>query len=110
MTVSNWTAADSNRAQEIWSDYQRHHDLSEKAGQTAGIDPASGQIWFGESIQDVIVQRDASSNDALLFFVRVGSATYYRKGKMSFLSIYSGRPGIAKSNCSTATVTVPDPR
>ena len=59
MTASSWTHADSNRAQEIWSDYEQHHDLSEKAGQTAGIDPASGRIWFGQSIHDVIVERDA---------------------------------------------------
>jgi hypothetical protein len=80
MTVSNWTEAASNRAQEIWSEYQQHHDLSGKAGQTAGIDPASGCIWFGDSIQDVIAQRDADGSDAPLFFMRVGSATYYRKG------------------------------
>lgn len=80
MTVSNWTEADSDRAREIWSDYQQHHDLSEKAGQTAGIDPASGRIWFGDSIQEVIAQRDADDSKAPLFFVRVGSATYYRKG------------------------------
>ena len=80
MTVSNWTEADSNRAPQIWSEYQDHHDLSEQAGQTAGIDPASGRIWFGQSIQDVIAQRDAASSEAALYFVRVGSATYYRKG------------------------------
>ena len=80
MTVSDWTEADSNRAQEIWSAYQQHHDLSEKVGRTAGIDPASGRIWLGESIQDVIAQRDADGSDTPLFFARIGSATYYRKG------------------------------
>jgi hypothetical protein len=80
MTVSNWTEADSNRAQEIWSDYQQHHDLSKEIGQTAGIDPASGAIWLGDSIQDVIAQRDADGSAVPLFFMRVGSATYYRKG------------------------------
>ena len=80
MTVSTWTEADSKRAIELWSDYQRQHDLSENAGQTAGIDPANGQIWLGQSIQDVIAQRDAAASEAPLFFVRVGSATYYRKG------------------------------
>ena len=80
MTVSNWTEADSSRAREIWSNYQRDHDLSEKTGHTAGIDPASGHIWFGESIQDVVAQRNADGSEAPLFFVRVGSATYYRKG------------------------------
>jgi putative addiction module component (TIGR02574 family) len=80
MTVSNWTQADSDRAQEIWSDYEQLHDLSEKGGQTAGIDPASGRIWIGQSIQDVIAQRDADGSESPLFFVRIGSATYYWKG------------------------------
>jgi hypothetical protein len=80
MTVVNWTEADSNRAQQIWSEYQQHHDLSERIGQTAGIDPVSGCIWFGDSIQDVIAQRAADGIAAPLFFVRVGSSSYYRKG------------------------------
>jgi hypothetical protein len=80
VTVSNWTDADSERAKQIWSDYEHYHDLAEKAGQTAGIDPASGRIWFGHSIQDVIAQRDVAASDAPLFFVRIGYAAYYRKG------------------------------
>jgi hypothetical protein len=80
MTVSNWTEADSNRAQEIWSEYQQRHDLSDRVGQTAGIDPASGSVWFGDSIQDVIAQRDADGTAVPLFFMRVGSPAYYRKG------------------------------
>ena len=80
MTVSNWTEADSDRAKAIWLEYQQHHELSAKVGQTAGIDPISSRIWFGESIQDVIAQRDGDGSDAHLFFVRVGSASYYRKG------------------------------
>lgn len=80
MTVSRGTDIDSNRAWEIWSDYQRQHNVSEKQGQTAGIDPATGHVWFGDSIQEVIAQRDAAASHAPLFFVRVGQATYYRKG------------------------------
>ena len=80
MTVSDWTEADSDRAKALWAEYERSHDLSKEAGQTAGIEPASGRIWFGDSIQDVIAQRDADGSAAPLFFVRVGSATYYRKG------------------------------
>lgn len=80
MTVAHWSEADSVRAQEIWSEYQQRHDVAEKVGQTAGIEPVSGRIWFGDSVQDVIAQRDADDSAAPLFFVRVGSATYYRKG------------------------------
>jgi hypothetical protein len=79
MTVSQWTEADSDRAQEIWSEYQTTHDVSKKIGQTAGIDPTSSQIWFGNSIQDVVAKRDADGSAAPLFFVRVGSPAYYRK-------------------------------
>lgn len=80
MTVSQWTDADSDRAQQIWSQYQQQHDLSKMARQTAGIDPVDGRIWFGDSIQDVIAQRDAEGSEAPLFFTRVGSTTYCRKG------------------------------
>ena len=80
MTVSTWTAADSGRAKQIWSEYQQHHDVSKKAGQTAGIEPVSSSVWLGDSIQDVIAQRDAAGSRNPLFFVRVGSETYYRKG------------------------------
>ncbi len=80
MTVSNWPEADSNRARQIWSGYLQHHDLSGRAGQTAGIDPVSGRVWLGDSIQDVIGQRDANGSDAPLFFMRVGSSTHYRNG------------------------------
>jgi hypothetical protein len=80
MAVANWTKADSNRAREIWSEYQRDHDVSGRVGQTAGIDPSSGRVWLGESVQDVIAQRDAGGIAAPLFLVRVGFATYYRKG------------------------------
>jgi hypothetical protein len=86
MAVSSWTEAESNRAQAIWSEYQQERDLSGKTGQTAGIDPASGGIWLGGSVQDVIAQRDADGSDAPLFFMRVGSATYYRKGGHRLIS------------------------
>jgi hypothetical protein len=81
VNVSQWTEADSARAQKIWLDYQQQHDLKDKIGQTAGIDPSSGSIWFGDSIQSVIVhRREKGDGESPLFFVRVGSDAYYRKG------------------------------
>jgi hypothetical protein len=80
MAIANWTEANTKRAEAVWSEYQAHHDLSDKTGQTAGIDPMAGRIWFGDSIQEVIARRDADSSSAPLFFVRVGWPTYYRKG------------------------------
>ena len=80
MTVSNWTESDSEKAQVIWDEYQKDHDLTEQVGQTAGIDPVSGRVWLGDSIEAVVAQRNAAGIDAPLFFERVGSTTYYRKG------------------------------
>ena len=80
MEPSSWREADSLKAKQIWAAYQQQHDLSEERGQTVGIDPTSGRIWFGESIQDIVSQRDAEGLDSPLFFERVGSETYFRKG------------------------------
>jgi hypothetical protein len=80
MAHTVWTEADSVRAKQIWTAYQEQHDLSDCAGKTAGIDPHSGRIWFGDSIRDVVLQRDAEGLDAPLFFERVGSESYLRKG------------------------------
>jgi hypothetical protein len=80
MTVSTWSESDTARAEHIWAEYQQKHDLSGDVGKTAGIDPKSGRVWIGESIPDVLSKRSADGSDALLFFERVGSTTYYRKG------------------------------
>lgn len=80
MTISPWKESDSKRAEVIWSEYQQKHDISAMQGKTVGIDPTSGLIWIGDSIQDVVGQRDAGGSSASLFFLRVGSKTYYRKG------------------------------
>jgi hypothetical protein len=80
MPLAEWTESDSHKAKQVWVEYQRQHDLSARIGQTAGIDPHSGRIWFGESILDIVSQRDAEGLDSPLFFERVGSDAYYRKG------------------------------
>ena len=80
MGRSNWTEADSIKAKQIWEQYQQQHNVSDRVGQTVGIDPQSGQVWFGESIRDIVLQRDANDIKSALFFERVGSETYIRKG------------------------------
>ncbi len=80
MQCPTWTPADSRKAKQIWAAYQKLHNLSDRIGQTAGIDPQSSRIWFGESIRDIVLQRDAEGLHSPLFFQRVGSETYFRKG------------------------------
>ncbi|MCW5553076.1 MAG: hypothetical protein KIS67_13065 [Verrucomicrobiae bacterium] len=52
-TAVAWTEADTERANRIGCDYQRSHDLTAQRGQAVGLDPASGQVWFGNSAKDI---------------------------------------------------------
>ena len=80
MVVPSWTDADTDRACEIWREYQTRHDASHMQGQTAGIDPATGRIWFGESAAEIVKQLQNEGLAAPLYFVRVGFDHYLRKG------------------------------
>ncbi len=81
MKEPRWDPADSAKCKQIWDDYQQEHDLSERYGQTAGIDPKTGRIWFGESMKDVVKQRAAEGLKNPIFFERVGHETYYIRGR-----------------------------
>jgi hypothetical protein len=80
MPTTPWTEADSIKARQIWADYQRQHDVSDRHGQAVGIDPASGRVWFGESARDIMLQMQAEGLWTPLYFLRVGHDYYQRKG------------------------------
>lgn len=80
MKNSDWTETDSRKAKRLWEIYQKQHNLSDRIGQTVGIDPKSSRIWFGDSIQAIVQQRDQEGLNSPLFFQRVGTETYFRKG------------------------------
>ena len=104
MTVSNWNESDTERARAFWSEYTQHHDISGKTGQTVGIDPNTGRIWFGDSIQDVIAQRDADGISAPLYAIRVGYDYYYRKGSKRRSTASFRMSGFHQSTSSSMTV------
>ena len=81
MPVNTWTERDTERAQQCWAEYQRQHDVSERIGQTAGVDPVSGRVWFGTSAQEIVAEMEAEGVTAPLYFVRVGTDHYLRKGR-----------------------------
>jgi hypothetical protein len=83
MNASSWTEADSHKARQIWEDYQKQHDVSARLGQAVGIDPGTGDIWFGEPALDIVAQMEAKGAHRPLFFLRVGANHYQRKGKRS---------------------------
>ena len=63
MSSSNSTAVDSAKAREIWAEYQRQHDVSDRQGQAVGIDPVSGRVWFGRKALDIARQMRADGID-----------------------------------------------
>ena len=78
--VASWTDEDTAKCKRIWEAYQKEHDLSDRVGDTAGIDPESGRVWLGSSIIEIVNLRKEQSLDSPLFFERIGYATYYRRG------------------------------
>jgi hypothetical protein len=80
-TAPRLSEEDINRARALWSQYQRSHDLSQRRGETAGVDPVTERIWFGDSILDVARQRELIGESSPLHFFRVGYDSYYRKGR-----------------------------
>ena len=80
MSETKLTDADVARAMQLWADYQKQHDLADRKGQAAGIDPFSGRVWFGESGIDIRKQMHAEGIDSPLYCIRVGYSYYVRKG------------------------------
>ena len=81
MSGTPWTESDTAKARRFWAEYQQQHDVSDRIGQTAGVDPVSGRIWFGASAKDIVAQMEAKGVITPLYFVRVGADHYLRKGR-----------------------------
>lgn len=80
MVTSPWTETDTATALRIWEEYQKTHDVSERKGQAAGIDPVSGRVWFGDTGLEIKQQMVAEGIDRPFYCVRVGYSYYFRKG------------------------------
>jgi len=72
------TDADCERARRYWAEYQQTHDVSVHHGQAVGIDPQSGEVFFGESAGDIMRRLDTEGRFRVLYVVRVGFPYYGR--------------------------------
>jgi hypothetical protein len=81
MAQATWTEAETAEAKRIWAEYQETHDVSALAGQTAGIDPKRGRIWFGVSATEAAKKMRGDGVNCPLFFIRIGREHYLRKGR-----------------------------
>jgi hypothetical protein len=79
-TVADWKPGYTERAQEVWAEYQRTHDVADQKGRAAGVDPVSGRVWIGDDAEDIHAQLQTEKLDIPLYFVRIGYDYYYRKG------------------------------
>jgi hypothetical protein len=77
---THWTEADTQKALDLWTRYQQENDTSARLGEAVGIDPATGQVWFGTSAKDIALRRETEGSRSPLFFLRVGQDFYARKG------------------------------
>jgi hypothetical protein len=70
----------TSRSQEIWREYQSHHDLGHLVGHVAAIDPQTGKVWIAGNSVDVakLVRAEVGSNP--VYLVEVGSDYFVRKG------------------------------
>ena len=80
MVASNWTEEDTAHACQVWQDYLAQNDIGSQTGKTAGIDPSTRKIWFGDSAADIVEEMERSGMSTPLYFVRVGFDHYLRKG------------------------------
>jgi hypothetical protein len=80
MSAALWTEGDTSRALRFWAEYQSCHEIADRLGQTVGIAPSDGRIWFGSDALDVVRKRDADGVTEPLYIVRVGRDYYLRKG------------------------------
>lgn len=80
MSVVHLTEDEISEAKRIWDEFQRQHDVSSRKGQAVGVDPVSGQVWFGETALDIADQMRARGIDRPFYCVRVGYDYYGRKG------------------------------
>ncbi|HEX6986960.1 MAG TPA: hypothetical protein VF170_16400, partial [Planctomycetaceae bacterium] len=76
-TEHGLTPGEIARARAIWAEYQSAHD---RVGRAVGIDPATGEVWLGDSIVDIVEQRKAKGSSSPLVFERIGYPAYFRKG------------------------------
>jgi hypothetical protein len=72
---------DVQKAKAIWQEYQRDHDITPMLHKTVGIDPETGDVWFGESALDAAQQQTEQLGlSRPLFFIEVGKDYYVKKG------------------------------
>ena len=78
MQTEVFSQLDQEQAEAIWADYQTSHDLSALMGQAAGVDPRTGEVFFGRTAGEIIDRLRGEGQWRPLFVFRVGRPYYAR--------------------------------
>lgn len=71
---------DTEKAKEIWAEYQRTHDLSGMEQLAVGIDPETGEVHFGKSTKEIGHRLESEGRFKPLFYRWVNNPYYFRRG------------------------------
>ena len=80
MTQLTHAKLDSEKAKRIWEEYERKHDLSGMQNLAVGIDPESGEVHFGKSMQEIGERLRSEGRFKPLFYRWVNNPYYFRRG------------------------------
>jgi hypothetical protein len=71
----------TERAKQIWAEYQTTHGVSALKGQVAAINPETGRVWIGPDGLDMIDRMEADAVVFPVYLVRVGYDYMYVRGR-----------------------------
>jgi hypothetical protein len=80
MTPTAHQRLDTDKAKQIWSKYEQTHDLSEMQHLAVGIDPESGEVHFGKSMQEIGDRLEREGRFKPLFYRWVNDPYYFHRG------------------------------
>jgi hypothetical protein len=80
MTNTQQSGLDADRAKAIWAEYERTHDLRGMEELAVGIDPDTGEVHFGASMDDIGRRLEREGRFKPLFYRWVNDPSYYHFG------------------------------
>src|SRR5262245_11985295 len=73
-------ALDTEKAKRIWAEYERTHDLGGMQNLAVGIDPESGEVHFGKSMEEIGERLEQEGRFKPLFYRWVNDPAYFHRG------------------------------
>jgi hypothetical protein len=79
MSAATKSKLDADKANRIWDEYVRTHDLTGKERMAVGIDPQTGAVYLGESASEISERLKQEGSFRPLYYRWVLTPYYSRK-------------------------------